>query len=100
MPSYQGEDDGVLAGSDRASGGDPAKGRDPRRRRAGGAAHSARRVPARTPSTARSRRHRLAVGVSCQGLLRAYRVRVDGRAVTLLVDASVLSEPTKPAPAE
>lgn len=40
----------------------------------------------------------MAAGVSGEGLLRAHRLRVDRHAVKYLVDANVLSEPTKPAP--
>ena len=43
----------------------------------------------------------MAFGMPGEGVLRSYRVRIDGLhwpAMTYLVDASVLSEPTKPVP--
>src|SRR5918999_1823905 len=36
--------------------------------------------------------------MSGEGLLRVRRVRIDGHVMKYLVDANILSEPTKPAP--
>ncbi len=97
--SYLYEDNHLLQGPNRSAGRVPADG--PCRAWAGVRRRASRPWglslrPAFAP--AERRRHRLAARLSTEGLLRAHRIRVHGFAVRYLVDANVLSEPTKPTP--
>src|SRR5260370_4339242 len=97
--SYLYEDHRLLEGPNRSPGRVPADG--PYRTGAGvrrRASRSGGLSPRPACGSAERGRHRLAARLSAEGLLRAHRLRVDGCAVKYLVDANILSEPTKPTP--
>src|SRR6266540_6722161 len=97
--SYLHENHGVVEGPDRparraATNGSNRAGAGVRR----GTPRSGRVSPRQTYGPSERRRRRLAARLSRKRLLRSRLVRVDRHAVTYLVDAKVLSEPTKPSP--
>src|SRR5262245_3106489 len=89
----------LIERADRAAGRDPTARSNRSRAGIRCRADRSRRVSTGAGSDARGRRcRRLVPGVPREGLLRADRIRIDRRAVKFLVDANVLSEPTKIAP--
>jgi hypothetical protein len=92
------DDDGILERSDRAAGRAAAERSDRSRPGIRDRARQSRRVPARSARRLERRRRGLAAGMPGEGIFRSDRVRVDRHPVKYLVDANVLSEPTKPVP--
>ena len=96
--SYSCEDDHLIQGPDRIAGRDPGTGWHRSGRGVHGRADCSWRIQAPSPGTPERRSGRLAAVVPGQRVLRADRIGVDRYTVKYLVDANVLSEPTKPTP--